>query len=274
MLHENLLMKKILSLVLAFALAFTALAFVSCGETDDKTIRVGASPSPHAEILAVAKDVLADQGYTLEIVEFNDYIIPNTSVESGELDANYFQHIPYLNSFNEENGTHLVSVLNVHYEPLGIYAGKTSSLAELQDGATIAIPNDTTNEARALLLLEANGLITLREGAGLNATVLDIESNPHNYDIQELVAEQVPLALPDVDIAVINGNYALTNELGEALVYESADSDAAETYINVLVVKEGNENLDKIQALVEALSSDEVREYIVDTFGEAVVPVF
>ena len=267
-------MKKILSLVLAFALAFTALSFASCGETDDKTIRVGASPSPHAEILAVAKDVLADQGYTLEIVEFNDYIIPNTSVESGELDANYFQHIPYLNSFNEENGTHLVSVLNVHYEPLGIYAGKTSSLAELQDGATIAIPNDTTNEARALLLLEANGLITLREGAGLNATVLDIESNPHNYDIQELVAEQVPLALPDVDIAVINGNFALTNELGEALVYESADSDAAETYINVLVVKEGNENLDKIQALVEALSSDEVREYIVDTFGEAVVPVF
>ena len=267
-------MKKILSLVLAFALAFTALAFASCGETDDKTIRVGASPSPHAEILAVAKDVLADQGYTLEIVEFNDYIIPNTSVESGELDANYFQHIPYLNSFNEENGTHLVSVLNVHYEPLGIYAGKTASLDELQDGAVIAVPNDTSNEARALLLLEANGLITLREGAGLNATVLDIESNPHNYDIQELVAEQVPLALPDVDIAVINGNYALTNELGEALVYESADSDAAETYINVLVVKEGNENLDKIQALVEALSSDEVREYIVDTFGEAVVPVF
>ena len=267
-------MKKILSLVLAFALAFTALAFVSCGETDDKTIRVGASPSPHAEILAVAKDVLADQGYTLEIVEFNDYIIPNTSVESGELDANYFQHIPYLNSFNEENGTHLVSVLNVHYEPLGIYAGKTASLDELQDGAVIAVPNDTSNEARALLLLEANGLITLREGAGLNATVLDIESNPHNYDIQELVAEQVPLALPDVDIAVINGNFALTNELGEALVYESADSDAAETYINVLVVKEGNENLDKIQALVEALSSDEVREYIVDTFGEAVVPVF
>ena len=267
-------MKKILSLVLAFALAFTALAFASCGETDDKTIRVGASPSPHAEILAVAKDVLADQGYTLEIVEFNDYIIPNTSVESGELDANYFQHIPYLNSFNEENGTHLVSVLNVHYEPLGIYAGKTASLDELQDGAVIAIPNDTTNEARALLLLEANGLITLRESAGLNATVLDIESNPHNYDIQELVAEQVPLALPDVDIAVINGNFALTNELGEALVYESADSDAAETYINVLVAKEGNENLDKIQALVEALSSDEVREYIVDTFGEAVVPVF
>ena len=267
-------MKKILSLVLAFALAFTALAFASCGETDDKTIRVGASPSPHAEILAVAKDVLADQGYTLEIVEFNDYIIPNTSVESGELDANYFQHIPYLNSFNEENGTHLVSVLNVHYEPLGIYAGKTASLDELQDGAVIAVPNDTSNEARALLLLEANGLITLREGAGLNATVLDIESNPHNYDIQELVAEQVPLALPDVDIAVINGNYALTNELGEALVYESADSDAAETYINVLVVKEGNENLDKIQALVEALSSDEVREYIVDTFGEAVVPLF
>ena len=167
-----------------------------------------------------------------------------------------------------------IYVLNVHYEPLGIYAGKTASLDELQDGAVIAVPNDTSNEARALLLLEANGLITLREGAGLNATVLDIESNPHNYDIQELVAEQVPLALPDVDIAVINGNYALTNELGEALVYESADSDAAETYINVLVVKEGNENLDKIQALVEALSSDEVREYIVDTFGEAVVPVF
>lgn len=267
-------MKKIFSLVLALALVFSALALTSCGGTDDKTIRVGASPSPHAQILAVAKDILAEQGYTLEIIEFNDYIIPNTSVESGELDANYFQHIPYLNSFNEENGTHLVSVLNVHYEPLGIYAGKTSSLAELPDGATIAIPNDTSNEARALLLLEANGLITLKEGAGLNATVLDIESNPHNYDIRELVAEQIPVSLPDVNIAVINGNYALTNELGEALVYESADSDAAETYINVLVVKEGNENLDKIQALVEALSSDKVRNYITETFGEAVVPVF
>lgn len=267
-------MKKIFSLVLALALVFSTLALTSCGGTDDKTIRVGASPSPHAEILAVAKDILAEQGYTLEIVEFNDYIIPNNSVENGELDANYFQHIPYMNSFNEENGTHLVSVLNVHYEPLGIYAGKTSSLAELPDGATIAIPNDTSNEARALLLLEANGLITLKEGAGLNATVLDIESNPHNYDIRELVAEQIPVSLPDVDIAVINGNYALTNELGEALVYESSDSDAAETYINVLVVKEGNENLDKIQALVEALSSDEVRNYITETFGEAVVPVF
>ena len=266
-------MKKILSILLALALVFSALAFASCGKTDDKTIRVGASPSPHAEILAVAKDILAEQGYTLEIVEFNDYIIPNNSVESGELDANYFQHQPYLDSFNSENGTHLVSVLDVQYEPLGIYAGKTSSLAELPDGATIAIPNDTSNEARALLLLEANGLITLKEGAGLNATVLDIESNPYGYDIKELVAEQIPVSLPDVDIAVINGNYALTNELGEALVYESAESDAA-TYVNVLVVKEGNEELPKIKALVEALSSDEVRDYIVDTYGEAVVPVF
>lgn len=266
-------MKKILSTLLALALVFSALAFASCGKTDDKTIRVGASPSPHADILAVAKDILAEQGYTLEIVEFNDYIIPNNSVESGELDANYFQHQPYLDSFNSENGTHLVSVLDVHYEPLGIYAGKTSSLAELPDGATIAIPNDTSNEARALLLLEANGLITLKEGAGLNATVLDIESNPHGYEIKELVAEQIPVSLPDVDIAVINGNYALTNELGEALVYESAESDAA-TYVNVLVVKEGNEELPKIKALVEALSSDEVRNYIVDTYGEAVVPVF
>lgn len=268
-------MKKILSLLLVLVFAFTALTLTSCGKTDDKTIVVGASPAPHAEILKIAKEILAEQGYTLEIKEFNDYIIPNTSTESGELDANYFQHIPYLESFNKERGTHLVSVLNVHYEPLAIYAGKTTSLDSLADGATIAIPNDTSNEARALLLLEANGLITLKDGAGLNATVLDIESNPHNYKIEELVAEQIPLALPDVDIAVINGNYALTNGLSDkALVYESEDSDAAETYINVLVVKEGNEDLPKIKALVEALKSDKVRDYITETYGDAVVPVF
>lgn len=268
-------MKKILSTLLALALVFSALAFASCGKTDEKTIRIGASPSPHAEILEIAKEILAEEGYTLDIVEFNDYIIPNNSVESGELDANYFQHLPYLNEFNSANGTHLVSVLNVHYEPLGIYAGKTTSLADLKDGAVIAVPNDATNEARALLLLEANGLITLKEGAGLNATVLDIESNPHNYDIRELVAEQIPVSLPDVDIAVINGNYALTNNLSDkALAYESADSDAAETYVNVLVVKEGSEDLPKIKALVEALSSEKIRDYITETFGDAVVPVF
>ena len=238
-----------------------------------ETVSCAATPAPHCEVLEVCKDILAAKGITLDIQEYDDYVIPNTIVEDGQCDTNYFQHQPYLDSFNSENGTHLVSVLDVHYEPLGIYAGKTSSLAELPDGATIAIPNDTSNEARALLLLEANGLITLKEGAGLNATVLDIESNPHGYEIKELVAEQIPVSLPDVDIAVINGNYALTNELGEALVYESAESDAA-TYVNVLVVKEGNEELPKIQALVEALSSDEVRDYIVDTYGEAVVPVF
>ncbi len=237
------------------------------------TISVAASPTPHAEILAVAAEVLADQGITLEIVEFTDYVQPNTVVENGEIDANYFQHVPYLDNFNEENGTHLVSVAGIHVEPMGIYAGKTASLDELEDGAQIAVPNDATNEARALLLLEAQGLITLKEGAGINATKLDIEDNPKNLDIVEVEAAQLPRMLTDVDMAVINCNYALDADLNpveDALAIE----DSSSAYVNVLVVKEGNEEDPVVQALVDALTSDEVRDYITETYNGAVVAVF
>ena len=240
-------------------------------------LRVAASPTPHAEILAVAKDILAEQGIELEVVEFSDYVQPNLVTESGEVDANYFQHTPYLESFNEENGTHLVSVGAIHYEPFGIYPGKSSDLANIADGATIAVPNDTTNEARALQLLAAQGIITVREGAGLTATVNDIEENPHNVKIQEIEAAQLPRTVQDVDFAVINGNYAMEAGFSvgkDALATEDAASEAAQTYANVLVVKEGNENDPAIQALLAALQSDKVRDYINDTYDGAVVPIF
>ncbi len=240
------------------------------------TIRVGASPAPHAEILEVVKDLLAEQGITLEITEFDDYILPNQAVEDGSLDANYFQHITYLNNFNVEYGTNLVSAAEVHYEPFGIYAGKTASLDALQDGAQIAVPNDTTNEGRALLLLQDQGLITLSEDCGLEATKDDIVDNPHNYDIVELEAKLLPTTLQDVDIAVINGNYAIDAGLSvsDALAIEAADSAAAEAYVNVLAVKEGNENSPAIQALAQALCSDEVKAFIDETYDGAVVAVF
>lgn len=248
------------------------------GKTDGEleVIKVGASVTPHAEILSQIEDVLAEEGYQLEIVEYNDYVLPNTALEDGDLDANFFQHQPYLDNFNEENDTHLVSVAAVHFEPFGLYAGKTASLDELQEGATVAVPNDTTNEARALLLLEAQGLITLKEGAGLEATVLDIEENPLNLNIKEIEAAQIARSLPDVDIAAINGNYAQEGGLNvaDAIAVEASDSLAADTYGNVIAVKEGNENSAKTQALVNALLTDEVRQYIVDTYGNAVVPVF
>ena len=267
-------MKKIIALVLTLTLV---LALAACsGSADDKTIVVGATPAPHAEILEVAKEILAKEGYTLEIKEFDDYIIPNTSLEEGELDANYFQHITYLNNFNEENGTHLVSAAGIHYEPFGLYAGKTASLDALADGAQIAVPNDGTNEARALLLLEQEGLIKLKEGVGLAATKSDIAENPHNYDIVETKAELLPTTLQDVDVAVINGNYAIDAGLkvSEALAVENADGAAAEAYVNVIAVKEGNENSEKIQALVKALQSEEVRTFIEETYEGAVVPLF
>ena len=240
------------------------------------TIRVGASPAPHAEILEVVKDLLAEQGITLEITEFDDYILPNQAVEDGSLDANYFQHITYLNNFNVEYGTNLVSAAEVHYEPFGIYAGKTASLDALQDGAQIAVPNDTTNEGRALLLLQDQGLITLSEDCGLEATKDDIVDNPHNYDIVELEAKLLPTTLQDVDIAVINGNYAIDAGLSvsDALAIEAADSAAAEAYVNVLAVKEGNENSPAIQALAQALCSVEVKAFIDETYDGAVVAVF
>lgn len=241
------------------------------------TLKVAASPTPHAEILNVAKDILAEQGITLEVVEFSDYVQPNLVTESGEVDANYFQHTPYLESFNEENGTHLVSVGAIHYEPFGIYPGKSSDLGNIADGATIAVPNDTTNEARALQLLAAQGLITVRDGAGLTATVNDITENPHNLQIEEIEAAQLPRTVQDVDFAVINGNYAMEAGFSvgkDALATEDASSEAAQTYANVLVVKEGNENNPAIQALLKALQSDEVKNYIDQTYDGAVVAIF
>ncbi len=266
-------MKKIVALTLALTLA---LALAACGGSKNKTIKVGATPAPRAEILEVVKEALAKYGYTLEIVEFDDYVTPNTSLEDGSLDANYFQHITYLNDFNEEHGTHLVSAADVHYEPFGLYAGKAASLSELADGAQIAVPNDGTNEARALLLLEQEGLIKLKEGVGLSATKIDIAENPHNYDIVELEARLLPTTLSDVDVAVINGNYAIDAGLkvADAIAVEAADGAAAEAYVNVLAVKEGNENDEGIQALVKALHSDEVKTFINDTYDGAVVALF
>lgn len=241
-----------------------------------ETIKVGATPAPHAEILEVIKDKLLEKGYQLEIVEYNDYILPNNAVQDGDLDANYFQHQPYLDDFNAQNGTTLVTVATVHFEPFGLYAGKTASLEELKEGAKVAVPNDTTNEARALLLLEAQGLIKLKEGAGINATKIDIVENPLNLEIVELEAAQIPRALQDVDIAAINGNYAVGAGLSlkDALAVEAADSLAAQTYGNVVVVKEGNEESEKTKALVEVILSEEVKTFINDNYDGAVVPVF
>lgn len=240
--------------------------------SDDTVITVGASPTPHAEILTNAvAPILEKEGYTLEVVEFTDYVLPNTSVEEGELDANYFQHIPYLDDFNAEQGTHLVNVAGVHIEPMRIYAGKTTSLDALADGAQVAVPNDATNEARALLLLEANGLITLDPAAGIAATPQDITDNPKNLTFVEVEAASVPTVLPDVDIAVINTNYALGANLGEDLILATEAGDSP--YVNVIAVKEGNENLPKIQALVKAVTSTDVAKYIDENYDGAVIAV-
>lgn len=236
---------------------------------------VGASPAPHAEILEAAKPLMAEAGYDLVIKEYNDYVQPNMAVESGDLDANYFQHLPYLEQFNVEKGTDLVSAKTIHYEPFGIYAGKTASLEELKDGAKVVVPNDTTNEARALLLLEAQGLIKLKEGAGLTATKKDIVENAKKLDIIESEAAQIPRALQDVDIAVINGNYAIEAgfKVSQALATEDSKSVAAVTYGNVVCVKNGNENNPAVLALIEALTSDTITKYIEDTYEGAVVPL-
>jgi D-methionine transport system substrate-binding protein len=239
------------------------------------TIKVAASATPHAEILEEAKKILADEGWDLEIKIFDDYVMPNEVVESGEFDANYFQHVPYLESFNNEKGTHLVNAGGIHYEPFGIYPGTKSDLSELADGDTIAVPNDTTNEARALLLLQDNGIITLKEGAGLEATVNDIAENPHNVKIEELAAEQVARVAPEVAFVVLNGNYALQAGFSvakDALAYEASDSEAAKTYVNIIAVKEGHENDPGIQALVKVLKSDKIKQYINDTYDGAVIP--
>jgi len=248
----------------------------STPSTETVKLRVGATPAPHAEILEVAKEILTKSNIDLEIMEFTDYIQPNEAVESGELDANYFQHITYMNNFNQEHGTHLVSVADIHYEPFGIYAGTTASLSELPDGAKIGIPNDPTNGGRALLLLQEQGLITLPEDAGLEPSLLDIVDNPHNFEIQELEAAQLPRSLDSLNIAVINGNYAIQADLdvSDALAIEAADGIAGTAYVNVLAVKEGNENNEAIQALTQALQSKEVKEFIETNYAGAVEAVF
>ena len=265
--------KKAIGILLTAALI--AGVFSGCGsKSDDKTIKVGACVTPHAEILNSVKDKLAEEGWDLEVVEYNDYVLPNTALEDGELESNYVQHKPYLDDINEENGTHIVGVANVHFEPMAIYAGKTASLDDVADGASVAVPNDTTNEARALLLLEAQGLISLNEDAGVQATVLDITDNPHNLEIKELEAAQVAKSIQDVDFAVINGNYAIEAGLTDPLAVEASDSLAAETYANLIAVKEGNEDSEKTKALVNAVLSDDVRDYINENYEGAVVPVF
>ena len=279
-------MKKLLAAALSgvltagIILGGTGLS-TKAAETETETtgeltpIKVAASATPHAEILEQAKPLLEKQGWDLEVTVFDDYVQPNLVVESGDFDANYFQHIPYLENFNEEQGTHLANAGGIHYEPFGIYPGTKSTLDELEDGDTIAVPNDTTNEARALLLLEANGVIKLKEDAGLTATVKDIEENPHNVEIQELEAAQVPRVKDEVAFVVLNGNYALQAGFSvakDAIAYETSDSEAAKTYVNVIAVKEGNENSDKIKALVSVLKSDEIKNYITETYDGAVIP--
>lgn len=263
------------SIALSLAVSLTGCGAQKQGPVKEGSIVVGASPSPHAQILEAVSEQLAQKGYQLEIKEFTDYIMPNTALEDGELDANFFQHQLYLTDFNEKNGTKLVSAAAIHFEPLGIYGGKTADLADLPEGAQIAVPNDTTNEARALWLLQAQGIIEVDEQAGLEATKQDITSNPKNVEIVEMEAAQLPRALADVDFAVINGNYAVAAEIADqVLVTEDKDSEAAKQYANIVAVREGDENREDIKALVEALQSDEVKAYIEETFGSTVIPVF
>ena len=268
-------MKKIIAIALVLVMA---LSLAACGGTaDEKTITIAASATPHAEILAVAKDVLAADGWTLEIVEYADYVVPNTVVDDGEMDANYFQHQPYLDTFNAENGTKLVSVAAIHYEPFGIYTGTKNAKEELAEGDKIAVPNDGSNRARALLLLEAEGMITLKEGVGMEATVLDIVENPLGLEIVEMEAAQIAGVRDSVALAVINGNYALLAGLNvskDAIASEDAASVSAQTYANLQVVKEGNETSEKTEALKAALFSDEVKAFINETYSGAVVPIF
>lgn len=276
--------KSILSVVLAGVLA---LGLVGCGgaastgsssgadSKEDKVIKIGVSPKPHKEIVDVAVPLLEKEGYKVEITEFNDYVQPNTAVEEGSLDCNYFQHTPYLNDQNQSRGLHLKSVASIHLEPMGLYSKKLTTLDELQDGATIAIPNDSSNEARALRLLADNGLIKINDSE--TVTPADITENPKNLKFSELEAAAVPRAVDDVDAAVINGNYAIEagfNPTTNAILKEDKDSEAAKPYANIVVVKEGNENQEKIQALVKALSSDEVKDFINKEYNGAVIPVF
>ncbi|ETI89204.1 MAG: D-methionine transport system substrate-binding protein [Clostridium butyricum] len=274
--------KSILSVVLAGVLA---IGLIGCGGTgsngsgadskDDKVIKIGVTPKPHKEIVDAAVPLLEKEGYKVEITEFNDYVQPNTAVEEGSLDVNFFQHTPYLNEQVQSRGLHLKSVAAIHLEPMGLYSKKITSLGELKDGSTIAVPNDPSNEARALKLLAANGLIKIKDGELV--TPADITENPKNLKFNELEAAAIPRAIDDVDAAIINGNYAIEagfDVLKDGIIKEDKDSEAAKPYANIVVVKEGNENLEKIQALVKALTSDEVRDFINKEYNGAVIPVF
>ena len=267
-------MKKIIVIALVALLSVVSVFAQAAAETQSSTTKivVGATPEPHAALLSLVVDDLAAQGITLEIKEFTDYVTPNDAVEYGEIDANYFQHIPYLESFNTEHGYHLVNAGGIHVEPIALYSSKYSSLSDLPNGAVIAIPNDPTNEGRALLLLQSAGLIKLRADAGLEAIPLDITENPKNYKFSEIEAATLPRVLSDVDAAIINGNYAIPAGLvatRDGLFVEGADSP----YVNVIAVKEGNENNPAIKALIEALKSDEVAAFVAEKYknGEVVL---
>lgn len=269
-------MKKVISIVAALALVF---AFAGCSKKSSSTIqkgvlRVGATPEPHAEILNLIKDDLKAEGIDLTVIEFTDYVTPNDAVDSGDIDANYFQHLPYMESFNKEKGYHLVNAGGIHVEPIVLYSKKVASLAELKDGAEIAIPNDPTNEGRALLLLQSAGLITLNKDSGITATPLDVTSNSKNLKFREIEAASLPRVLADVDAAVINGNYAIPAGLSaekDGLFIEGAESP----YVNVIAVNDGNQDAPEIKALVNALQSEKVREWIKSTYpNNEVVAVF
>ena len=277
--------KKIITVALAFTAAVSAAACTgaqpsdlsteAASETAAAVINVGANITPHSEILEQAKPILAEKGITLEIVQLEDSVTPNTGVIGGSLDANYFQHILYLEQFNSENGSDLVSIGAIHYEPFGIYAGKTDDLSKLEDGAVVAVPNNVTNEARALLLLAQEGIISLKEEAGVNATVEDITDNPKNIEFKELAPEQLVSALPDVDIAVINGNYAIEGGLhvSQALAVEANDGVAAVTYGNIIATSPDKADDESLKTLVEVLQSDEISSFIRDKYDGAVVPL-
>ena len=270
------IIKKTLIIAAVFVLSLALLTGCGKSANADKTIKVAASPTPHAEILNSISDALEEDGWTLEVVEFDDYVQPNVATTEGDVDANYFQHVPYLDQYNQENDTDLVAVGNVHYEAMGVYKGTKKSLSELADGDKIGVPNDVTNEARALQLLAANGVLTLKAGVGLEATKTDIVENPHNIEIVELEAATIPNSLPDLAFGVINANYALGAGLttDDSVVYETADSEAAETYVNVIVVNAENKDSEKTKALVKAVQTDEVKDFILEKYKGAVQPKF
>lgn len=273
-------MKKLLTLVLALTLILSFAAMTSCGKTDAKTIRVGATSAPHGEILEQIKKTLADEGWTLEIVIFNDYVMPNKALTDGELDANYFQHTPYLETYNAENKTDLVSAASIHYEPLGLFGNGVTAITDIPAGATIIIPADGSNETRALLLLQQEGLVVLKDGANVNdgVTLLDIVDNK-GYNVVHVQADLVTAQLNVSNagtVAVVNGNYAIEAglKIADALAVEPAAGDAAQTYANIIAVRKGDENSEKIQALVKALKTDAVKDYIEKTYNGAVKPMF